>query len=384
MRRSEMRVLNWITALLLLAGAARAEFAADPLGQVEPLPERWPAHWVLVHDIAFEHIMDGKTVVLDLDAETPAGQFKGMFNSAFAAFLAQSRTRPEIYLAETYYSRGTRGERTDVLTIYDKRSLSPTGEVVLKTNRAILLPQKFSMQMTSDDTLALIYNFTPAMSVSVVDPIAKRYVADIPIPGCAAVFPTGQRSFSSLCGNGTLYTVRLDADGQPAGTSRSERFFDPESDALIEKAAWHAGRAWFPSYHGRWQPVDFSGDAPRIEPAWSMLDDETAGWRPGGLAPAAAGADGRLYVLAHPEGREGSHRDPGVEVWVFDPSARQRIARYPLRLPGLTLALTRDAELLLVINVEMQLDVYRASDGELLKTIAGIGTETPLLVFGAN
>ena len=380
-----MRRTHWTAGLLvLLAGMARAGTVAEPLGQVATLPQAWPAHWVLVHDIAFSHIMDGKTVLVDLDAETPAAQFKGMFNSAFAAFLVQSRTRPEIYLAETYYSRGTRGERSDVLTIYDKRSLSPTGEVLLQTNRAILLPQKFNMQMSGDDSLVLLYNFNPAMSVSVVDPVARRYLADIPIPGCAAVYPSGERGFSSLCGNGTLYTVRLDADGQPAETSRSERFFDPERDPLIEKAAWHAGRAWFPSYLGRWQPVDFRGRTPRIEASWSMLEDDTAGWRPGGLAPAAADANGRLYVLAHPAGREGSHRDPGVEVWVFDPAARRRLARYPLRRPALTLALTRDAELLVVVNVEMALDVYRTTDGQLLKTIAGLGMETPLLVFGAN
>ncbi|MDJ0927035.1 MAG: amine dehydrogenase large subunit [Gammaproteobacteria bacterium] len=381
------KLLPFLLALLLLVmGTAMAQLQPEPMGKIETLPEKWPAHWVLAHDVSFSRVMDGRTIVLDLDEENPARAYKGMMNNSFAAFMAQATTRPEIYFASIYYSRGTRGERIDVLEIYDKQTLSPIGEVVLEVPRAILLPQRFTMQLTRDESLVLLYNFTPAMSVSVVDPVARELRGEVPTPGCAAVFPTGERGFSSVCADGTLYTVQLDADGQPASTSRSAQFFDAGVDPLIEKAAWHAGKAWFPTFMGQLQPVDFTGDQPVIGEAWSMIDEETTGWRPGGLAPAAADADGRVYMLAHPEGREGSHRDPGMEVWVFDPDQQQRVDRYELAMPGLGVSLTRDREapLLVVLNVEMALDVYDARTGELRKTVANFGAETPLLVYGAE
>ena len=63
-----------------------------------------------------------------------------MFNASFIAQLYQAKTRPEIYITETFHSRGTRGERTDVLTIYDKANLQPIGEVVIPPKRASQMP----------------------------------------------------------------------------------------------------------------------------------------------------------------------------------------------------------------------------------------------------
>jgi methylamine dehydrogenase heavy chain len=374
-------------ALLSVLAPAHAALEADPMGQVVQLPEQYPAHWVIAHDIAFSHIRDGKGVVFDADADTIAQQFKGMFSSSFAAHFVQATTRPEMYVAETFYSRGTRGERLDVLTIYDKGTLAPVGEVLLESNsRSIVLPQKFAMQLTADESMLLVYNFSPAMSVSVVDLIGRRYLGDVPLPGCAPVFPTGQRGFSSLCADGTLYTVMLDDAGKAASSARTDQFFDSEADPLIEKPAWVNGRAYFPSFTGSIYPIDFTSSAPVIGKPWPAADEATAGWRIGGLAPSAADANGNVYFLAHPEGGEGTHRDPGLEIWVFDPVRQQRTARYPLEMPGLSVALTRDKEspLMIVTTVEMKLDVYDAGSGKLLRTISGFGEETPILVYGAR
>ena len=383
-----MTIRRAMTVAWLLASASvSAELPPDKMGEVLTLPETWPPHWIIAHDVSYSHIRDGKTFILDADADGISQQYKGLVNGSFAANFTQATTRPELYVAETFYSRGVRGERLDVLSIYDKRTLAPIGEVILEANqRAFIIPQRNLMKLTVDESLILVYNFSPAMSVSIVDPVGRKYLATLPTPGCAGIFPTGPRGFSALCGDGSLYTVSLDKAGQVASSTRSDVFFDVQDDPLMEQPAWIEGRAYFPTFKGNVVPVDFSGEKPAIGEAWSLLDAETAGWRPGGLVPTAEDANGRLYVTMHPEGREGSHKDPGVEVWVYDPVKRTRLARLPLQIPGLSIALTRDKEqpLLIVTTVEMKLDVYDAGSGELLRTLDGFGQLTPIIVFGAR
>jgi methylamine dehydrogenase heavy chain len=87
----------------------------------------------------------------------------------------------------------------------------------------------------------------------------------------------------------------------------------------------------------------------------------------------------------HPDGGDGTHKNPGVEAWVFDTDDKQRIDRIELRLPALTIALTRDTKPLLVAtNIEMAIDVYDAASGEHLRTIGDFGQETPFLLHGAR
>ena len=174
-----------IFVVSLCASAALAELQPEPTGTIETLPETWPAHWIIAHDAAFFHMSDGKLIVLDADSDDATQRFKGFMNAAFIGVFVQARTRPEIYLAETFRSRGTRGERTDVLTIYDKRTLGPVGEVVLPPKRSSNMPTDYNVALVDDEKLALIYSFTPARSVSVVDVVAREFLAEIPIPGCA-------------------------------------------------------------------------------------------------------------------------------------------------------------------------------------------------------
>jgi methylamine dehydrogenase heavy chain len=284
-------------ALLSLLAPAHAALESDPMGQVVQLPEQYPAHWVIAHDIAFSHIRDGKGVVFDADADTIAQQFKGMFSSSFAAHFVQATTRPEMYVAETFYSRGTRGERLDVLTIYDKGTLAPVGEVLLESNsRSIVLPQKFAMQLTADESMLLVYNFSPAMSVSVVDLIGRRYLGDVPLPGCAPVFPTGQRGFSSLCADGTLYTVMLDDAGKAASSARTDQFFDSEADPP----------GLFPQLHREYLSDRFHvvGTGDRQAVAGGGRSDR-------GMAHRRAGTLGcgreRQRLFSGPSGRRGGH-----------------------------------------------------------------------------
>ena len=100
---------------------------------------------------------------------------------------------------------------------------------------------------------------------------------------------------------------------------------------------------------------------------------------------ASADSAGNLYFLMHPEGYDGSHKDPGVEVWVFDSESGQRTSRIALALPALSINVTRDDEPLLVAtNVNMEVDVYDARSGEHVRTLGNFGQETPLTLWVAQ
>ncbi len=371
--------------LSICSAAALAEIKPEQIGVIEVLPDTYPPHWIIAQDGTFFHMNDGKFMVLDADSDDPGSRFKGMFNGSFIAQFYQAITRPEMYVVETFHSRGHRGDRTDVLTIYDKRSLAPIGDVVIPAKRSSNMPTDFNLQLVDNETIALIYNFTPATSVSVVDVVARKFLGEIPIPGCALVYPMGGRAFASLCADGSMLSVQLDDGGQQASSTRTEPFFDVDNDPMMEKAAMHDGIAYFPTFLGNLYPIDLNGATPIVGKPWSLVGNEEGGWRPGGIRVADTDSNGRLYVLMHPDGGDGTHKNPGVEAWVFDTDDKQRIDRIELRLPALTIALTRDTKPLLVAtNIEMAIDVYDAASGEHLRTIGDFGQETPFLLHGAR
>jgi len=271
-----------------------------------------------------------------------------------------------------------------VLTIYDKTSLAPVGEVVLPPKRASQMPLNYHLQLVDDENIALVYNFTPATSVSVIDLPNREFLSEIPTPGCSLVYPMAGRAFASLCTDGTMLSVQIGDDGSAVSTEKTAVFFDANNDPLMEKAAMIEGVAYFPTFLGRVVPVDLSGSEPEVGQEWSLVGGEDGGWRPGGLAVTATDAAGRMYVLMHPEGYEGSHKDPGVEVWVFDVDSRRRVDRIELEMPAISIGLTRDDEPLLVAtNINLEVDVYDAGSGEHQRTLGGTGAQTPFLLHGA-
>jgi len=263
------------------------------------------------------------------------------------------------------------------------------GEVKLPGGkRANTMPQIYGMQLIDDERLLLLFNLSPATSVSVVDIVAREVLGEIDISGCALIYPTGERGFSSLCSDGSMHTVQLDTNGQELERHRTPPFFDVETAPLFEKPAIIGGIAYFPGFHGNVQPIDLRAAKPVVQEPWSLLgeEDRAGGWRPGGWQLLTADADkGHIYILMHPEGYNGSHKDGGPEVWVFDVQQRQRLRRITLQTWGISLALTRgERPYLLVTNAEMNIDVYRAADGGHVHTLADFGQETPFVIHATR
>ena len=373
------------TALLMGIAFSTTAPAADfpnplpeeALGTTATLPAKYPASWIFVHDLYFASLLDGRAAIIDVAAEN--GNLKGMIPVAQFGNLTPAQTKPEIYVGETYFSRGTRGERTDVITIWDTATLAPKGEIILpggKRGQSVTI--KNSLQLTNDEKWALVFNFTPGASVSVVDLDGRKVLNEIGIPGCAQVYPTGKRGFTSLCADGTLSSITLDETGNAAKTTSSKPFNDIDKDPMFMMPAMVGKTAWFVTFLGNFRGIDLSGDTAKVGPAFSIT--KPAGgqpeWRPGGWQVISADPSGKLYVLMNPAGREGSHKDGGTEVWVVDPAKKALVLQVPLRNHSVSVEVTqRDKPMLVASRPDGLLDVYDAATGTFIHSIGGVSSD---------
>ncbi len=325
------RKILGVTALFVTvaAGAARADVPAEVPGRVEQLQAPSP-HWVWVSDLVLE-----RAALMDLDS----GRFLGLVNGGYGTIAPLfPKRRAELYLPSTYYSRRTRGDRTDVLEIYDVATLSPVGEVVMPPKRATDAVALGHAALSDDERFVAVFNWTPRTSLSIVDVEKRAFVGEIDIPGCSLVYPAGKRRFLSLCADGSAMVVTVDDDGHEASKERTQPFFDPRKDPVTEKGVRNGDQWLFVSFEGYVYPIDVSGEKIRFGEKWSLFSDaeRQATWRIGGLQHLAVHeATGRLYSLVHKGGPD-THKQSGDEVWVYDLGKRERVQRIALRSPGVT------------------------------------------------
>lgn len=343
------------------------------------LPEPQP-HWVYILEPVFPHLIASKVWILDGDTL----QFKGMASAGYTANLVLSHDKSAFYLAETYWSRGTRGERADVVTFYDAKTLDPTGEVILPQGRFLVVTKKHNAQLTTDGRYLLSFNMDPAMSLSVVDVKERKYVGEIESGGCSLAFPTGPTSVAMLCPDGAFTHLTFDESGK-ATAENGQPFFDSENDPVFEHAAMHrpSQQAFFISYEGWVYPVGLEG-MPRIGERWRLQGEGEAGWRPGGWQLAAYHApSNRLFVLMH-QGGPWTHKQAGEEVWVFDVASQRRVQRVPLEEHAHSLTVSNDDQpLLFALTETAALQVFDATSYAHKGTKEGIGISPYLLyTFG--
>jgi methylamine dehydrogenase heavy chain len=366
----------------LLVGPARAELPSDsergPLVATLAVPAS--KHWVWVNDFVFPHMSDGMAYLIDGDS----GRYLATLSTGYSfAHVLLSRDGKLIYSPETYFSRGTRGTRTDVVTLYDTGTLKVIGEIAVPPKRSSNLPMIANQVLTDDDRFLLIYNFNPAQSVTVVDTKLRKFVREIETPGCALVYPTGPRSFFSVCGDGSLSLANLDDSGE-AQQKRTQPLFNMADDPVTEKAV-RIGRFWyFVSFDGRIFPLQVGPQQAVMGPPWWLTTDaeRKAGWRPGGIQQLAVNSQkSRLYAIMHRGGIE-THKDPGKDVWVFDLPTRQRVQQFALRKLASSIQLSSDAQpLLYSIFIDgTDLDIYDAASGKLLRTVEHVGTTPTIMV----
>jgi methylamine dehydrogenase heavy chain len=364
-----------------LANLAYAQLPSDigsaPETAVLPPPSK---HWVWVNDFVFPHMADGMAYLVDGDS----GGYLGTLSTGYGfAHVLLSRDGKLIYSPETYFSRGTRGTRSDVVTVYDARTLKVLREIAIPPKRSSNLPMIADAALTDDDRFLMIYNFNPAQSISVVDTKTHHFVGEVQSPGCALVYPTGLRSFFSLCGDGALLIAVLDETGK-ARIHRSEPLFAVASDPVTEKPVRLGDTWYFVSFDGVIYPVSVTSAQAVVGKTWRLTSDaeRQAGWRPGGLQQLAVDVSrGRLYAIMH-QGDLNTHKDPGKDVWVYDIGTGQRTQQISLKNLASSIQLTSDAEPLLfsIAGDSSTLDVYDGTTGRLLRSVEHIGTTPTIMV----
>jgi len=360
------------------ASADAAEFptplAPETIPNVRTLPEKLPSTW------AFLNFSSDRIELRDVGSDARA--VEGNLQARDSAMLLISSTRPEIYVADTVWSRGTRGTRTDYITVYDTKTLSPTAEIVLPTKRGLITAMEGMFAFTDDERIGLVFNFTPASSVTVVDLVKRKVLSQVEIPGCSLIYPTGQRGFSTLCASGTVLSLSLSADGKVISRSESKPFNVIDTDPLFTWSATLGGVRYFPTMLGHVQPIDTHGDAAAVLPPWSLVSQEeaAANWRPSGWQPVTGDGASSLYVLMQPDAREGSYKEPGTEVWVFDVASKTRTRRLRLVRPGSSIALTHTTQPLLLVQSGERVDVYDATSGSLIRSLNATGFRTRMTI----
>jgi methylamine dehydrogenase heavy chain len=324
----QMRSAFAAALALGLSMAGPSARAQEKLGLVTQLPPEPGAHWVWVSDLLLRH-----AAIVNGDDGVFVGQVPGG-----VGIIAPIRSPDgkSIYQAETYYAHGTRGARTDLVSIRDAHTLAVTGEIEIPGKRSEHTSWVAGSAISDDGRFFAVFNLNPATSISIVDLAERKFVGETETPGCALVFAAGPRRFFSLCADGTALVVVLDDQGGVATKKKTIRFFDPAQDPVMEKGVRRGNEWLFSSFDGELYTIDVGGPELDFRESWNLLTDadRAESWRIGGMQPLAVhGGNGRLYALMHQGGPE-SHKEPGTEVWVYEIAKHARALRIPLRNPA--------------------------------------------------
>lgn len=312
-----------LLAFVLSINLANAQLEPEKPG-ITTLPE--PADsWFLVNAREGSYIFDGAS-----------GEMQGLMSHQwYTPATVTLPSRAEAYYVESFYSRGVRGTRTDVITVVDLKDLTPKAEIDIP-EKAAALWFRHHIGLLGDERHLLVFNMTPAQSVSVVDVVDREFVGELSTPGCAIIMPTGERGFMMICGDGTLQYIELGPDGKETARERSKAFFSVEEDAVFDKPVRTDSGWLLISFSGQAYEVTVNGGRMDVSSPWALLTEEDVeeNWRPGGSQPFTLHrASGLLYVLMH-QGGVDTHHDPGTQAWVFDLQTRQRVARLDFETPA--------------------------------------------------
>lgn len=351
--------------------------ASAPLPQLPPnvtIPSKPPGeHWVWIGDGQLGNYARG--ILYNADTATILGMVETGWEGGHLL-----RSDKEIYSVAMFMSRGHRGERTDVVTTYDPRTLKALREVVVPPKTIKGFPDLNHYSLTDDNRFVLLQLMSPASSVGIVDIQANQYLGEIETSGCINAMPAGPRKFFALCGDGSLLAVTIGEDGKEASRKRYPKFFDADGDPLHESGA-RSGNIWyFVSHHGVIHPVDISGPDFIPLPTWSVSEkDGDKTWIPGQPLQTIAihHRDQKLYVLMHASDLKPTangidfHRQAGTEVWVYSMKTRKQIQRLPLKNAVDGIAVSQDDKPLLYASslYQMAVTIQDATSGKLLHEI---------------
>jgi methylamine dehydrogenase heavy chain len=324
------------------------------------------------------------TGVFIVDADK--GKMEGFVPRADWSNFAVDPAGKAFYVAESFWTRGTRGDRLDMVSVYDGSSLNLLSEIPIP-GRLLSVPATQSFALSDSGHYAYAYSMAPAASVVVVDLQQRKTRGVVEIPGCALALPYGEHGFVSLCGDGSLAGFALDEKLKPTVT-RTAPLFDPAVDPAFDTMALDGANhlAFLVSYDGLVWRVRLQ-DHPTADKPWSLQasagvrppppSTNTPGdvaWRPGGGQVVAYHAPShRLFVLMHP-GEAWSHKEPASELWVLDAETHTLLRRIDLRQPFTNVAVSQDkAPQLYLTGFSPDLTIMDPDTGKILRSVDHVG-----------
>lgn len=264
------------------------------------------------------------------------------------------RTGDKFYVHGVYLSRGFHGDTTNVLEIIDKLTFQKQGEIILPPKAVRGYPSMQLSGFTEDERFLLLQGISPASSIMVVDLQAKKLASEVETAGCAYVLPTGNRTFATVCGDGSIVNVRFDDEGREVARSVTPAVFDPKADQLNVSAGVRTRDGYYILTHrGTLYDIRSRAGEAVVESRWSVAEkDGDLSWVPADILQQVAihEATGRLYVLmqrtslAPKGGGYDFHRNPGTEAWVFDVKTHRRLQRIVFDEPVAEIAVSQDAK----------------------------------------
>lgn len=327
MLKRTLRYMLCGLSLITVALPVAAQFEPEQ-ASVEVLGDHRGQNWFWIWGSNAPMMTDGRAYLFNDD-----GKSLGMLNTGtWTNGVVAARTRDELYATEIYFSRGVRGKRTDVVTVYDAKTLSPKREIEIPAKRISALISTGLSVLSDDDRFLAVLNFTPAQSISIVDLENNRFVEEVATPGCASIYPAGPRDFYSICGNGGFLHLTLDEQGHVSKQERTEPAFDPLKDLLLTTASRMGDTWYFISQKNNAYALKMTPKGLETTKQWSLVSDEERadGWSvAGNHGTALHEKSGRFYVLMH-QGPPEAYQEPGTEVWVYDVSTQERVARIEL------------------------------------------------------
>jgi methylamine dehydrogenase heavy chain len=368
-----------VTAMTLGSGAlaqGQKEPAQVPEAEendVATLPRLSP-HWGFI-----TNWVRGGIRIVDGDS----GKLLGTIYSAQLSDFAIDPAGNFFYVAETMWTRGNRGRRQDLLTVYDARTLKIASEIEIP-GRLLIGNRPLNLTISPDGAFAFVYNLDPSTSIQVVDLAKRRFAGTLQVPGCGLAIAGNGGAVTSLCSDGSMatsiYTAKI-----VGTTKRTPVFFSAELDPIFDNSFVDRrnGSAIFLTYSGLIYEATL-GPKPVIGEPWSIqmaagmpkasTDPLLVNWLPGGREPIAFNRDsGKAYVLMH-VGEYWSQKLSGNELWEIDVANRKVLRRERLDTPIAAVAVTQGANPLLFLSDEDdKFIVLDVADFEKTHTLSNAG-----------
>ena len=346
--------LGWTLFATAAWAAPAAETDAVPEAEtsdVMTIPPPKPT-WFFVDggwDMPGTSIFDGET-----------GKMKGMVETRRLADFAIDPAGKYYYVSETIWSKGDRGTRQDMVSVYDSQTLNLVTEIPLP-GRILIGSRKNNFIISDDGKTAYIYDFSPASGVNIVDLAKRKFVTAIELPGCASLMPNPGVGFSALCSDGSLATVAI--KGTKADITHSAPFFSATDDPIFDNFTYDKRKqeTTFLTYTGqiyqaKLGPTPIIAAPFSIQAAAGIRPGETKplelNWYPGGRQPMALHRpSGHLFLLMH-MGEYWTHKASGTEVWEVDLATQKVVKRRALKEPMNNIEVSQTDKPLLFMNGE--------------------------------